>query len=92
MVVKIKMMVMDLFMMIKVVVVVVVVVVVMIMIIITMNDDTTVITIYITSYHSVWKQSKVLINPILTRKFLTKSSTTSGLRTIDGLMIESLWT
>lgn len=30
-------------------------------------------------YHSVWKQSSVLVMPILTRKFLTKSSTISGL-------------
>lgn len=31
------------------------------------------------TYHSVWKQSSVLDIPILTRKFLTKSSTISGL-------------
>lgn len=31
------------------------------------------------TYHSVWKQSSVLVIPILTRKFLTKSSTISGL-------------
>lgn len=38
----------------------------------------------IKSYHSVWNVSSVLFIPILTRKFLTKSSTTSGLLVTDG--------
>lgn len=47
--------------------------------------------IYIIVYHSDWKQSRVLVIPILIRKLQRKSSITSGAKLFEGRTVFSSW-